>query len=89
MACANQITAVITADTRRNGYDHDQAAIECMHDGVPYVCSNIEVGRSSTKIQVLGQGSVWFNSVNFLFYKDGQPYDIYQDSDFSVYYNFS
>lgn len=86
MACANQITAVITPDTRRNGYDHDQAAIACMHDGEPYVCSSIEVGRSSTKIQVLGRGSTWFNSVNFLFYKDGQPYDIYQDPDFSTYF---
>lgn len=88
MACANQITAVITPDTRRNGYDRDQAAIECMHDDVHYVCTNIEVGRSSTKIQLLGQGTEWFNSVNFLFYKDGQPYDIYQDPNFSTYLNF-
>lgn len=67
MASANQITAVITADTRRNGYERNQADIECLHDDVHYV---------------------WFNSVNFLFYKDGQPYDIYQDPNFSTYLNF-
>ena len=55
-----------------------------LEEGKEYRVKNVSMGGSFTYIELEGyEGS--YNSVNFDFYKDGIPHDIFRDPNYNLY----
>lgn len=53
-------------------------------EGVKYDVKEIGIGGWETDIKLHGSDQT-YNSVNFEFYKDGEVYDIFEDSELNPY----
>lgn len=70
-----------------NGYfsDIQQSKKAGLVNGMDYPVSHISVGMSHTQVYLEDFVGA-FNSVQFEFYEDGEPIDIFRDRRFNPYY---
>lgn len=88
MVCPNCLVTVKEGKTMlkavynypENGYH----PIDELEVGKEYTVEDVSMGGSYTSIY-LEEVSGCFNSVNFDFFKDGKPHDIYADPDYNPY----
>lgn len=63
----NEIKVYVDSKTARNGYDSDKEKIKMLTLNHPYIIKTMDVGRSSSTIELKEYPRIIFNSVNFNF----------------------
>ena len=68
--------------------DQEKARKAGLTPGTDYDLERVSMGQSTTTICLAGYSGV-FNSVQFDFFEDGEPLDIYRDPRFNPYLGIS
>lgn len=77
------LTAVIFS--HKNGYDHDREEIKALGEiGDQFPVEYVSMGQSRTSIKLKDHKNS-FNSVNFIFLKNGAKHNIFDDPEYNPY----
>lgn len=63
----NKFTVFVDEDTKNNGYDSDKEKVKQLELNHPYTLKTMDVGRSSSTLELEEFPGKTFNSVNFKF----------------------